>query len=95
VHDNWADDAGRAVALPHVRAEFVKSRIACQVRMRFAGIDRPRSDHLVANLVLTRPVRNERFVRVDYVPPYYNVHRVRLLRPEDVDAELRSWLAEA
>ena len=50
---------------------------------------------MVANFVLTRPVRNERFVRVDYVPPYYNVHRVRLLRPEDVDAELRSWLAEA
>jgi endogenous inhibitor of DNA gyrase (YacG/DUF329 family) len=71
------------------------SRIALQARMRFAGIDRPRRSHLVANFVLTRPVESERFARVDYIPPYYYVHRLRLQRPEDVDAELREWLAEA
>ena len=34
-------------------------------RMRFAGIDRPRRDHLVANFVLTRPIRSERLFRVE------------------------------
>ena len=72
-----------------------KSRVACQVRGRFAGIDRPRRDYLVASFLLTRPVRSERLVRVAYIPPYYYVHRLRLRRGEDVDAELRAWLAEA
>jgi Domain of unknown function (DUF5655) len=72
-----------------------KSRVSCQARMRFAGIDRPRRDHLVANFVLTRPIRSERFVRVDHVPPYYYVHRLRLSGVSDVDEEVAAWLAEA
>lgn len=72
-----------------------KSRISLQARMRFAGIDRPRKRHLVANFVLTRPIDSERLARVDYVPPYYYVHRLRLSGPADVDAELEGWLHEA
>jgi hypothetical protein len=45
--------------------------------------------------VLTRPIESPRFTRVEYIPPYYFVHRLRLARAEDVDAELRGWLAEA
>jgi hypothetical protein len=78
-----------------VTVNATKSRIACQVRMRFAGIDRPRRDHLVASFVLTRPIRSERLIRVDHVPPYYYVHRLRLRRESDVDDELKGWLAEA
>jgi hypothetical protein len=78
-----------------VTVNATKSRIAFQARMRFAGIDLPRRDHLVASFLLTRPVRSERLTRVDYIPPYYYVHRLRLERPEDVDDELRGWLAEA
>ena len=78
-----------------VTVNATKSRIAIQVRGRFAGIERPRKRYLVATFVLTRPIDSPRFTRVEYVPPYYFVHRLRLARAEDIDAELRGWLAEA
>ena len=78
-----------------VTVNATKSRISLQARMRFAGIDLPRRRHLVANFVLTRPIESPRLMRVDHVPPYYYVHRLRLGEPADVDAELRGWLAEA
>jgi hypothetical protein len=78
-----------------VTVNATRSRVTFQTRIRFAGIDAPRGDHLLANFVLTRPVRDPRIARVEHVPPYYYVHRVRLARPEDVDGDLRAWLAEA
>ncbi len=72
-----------------------QTRIALQARARFAGIERPRRDHLVATFVLTEPVRSPRLARVEYVPPYLYVHRLRLRAPADVDAELEGWLARA
>jgi hypothetical protein len=78
-----------------VTVNATTSRVTLQARMRFAGIDRPRKQFLVANFVLTRPVGSPRLSRVEYVPPYYYVHRLRLAAPEDVDAELEGWLAEA
>jgi Domain of unknown function (DUF5655) len=78
-----------------VTVNATKSRIALQARMRFAGIQRPRRRYLLANFVLTRPVESPRLARVEFVPPYYYVHKLRLSGPEDVDAELRGWLAEA
>jgi hypothetical protein len=78
-----------------VAVNATKSRVTLQARARFAGIDSPRRDHLVANFVLTTPVQSARLTRVDYVPPYYYVHRLRLREPADIDAELRRWLAQA
>ena len=78
-----------------VTVNATASRVTFQVDTRFAGIDRPRGENLVANFVLTRPVQSARLSRVEHIPPYYYVHRLRLRRPEDVDAELRGWLAEA
>lgn len=78
-----------------VTVNATKSRIALQVRMRFAGIDRPRRHYLLANFVLTRPIESPRLERVEYVPPYYYVHRLRLTDPADIDPELTAWLAEA
>jgi hypothetical protein len=72
-----------------------KSRVTLQARMRFAGVERPRKDHLVAHLVLTTPIRSARFTRVEYLAPYYYVHRLRLRGPEDIDDELKHWLAQA
>src|SRR5919108_6010976 len=103
-HFAGADPALRAVfdtllaaarASGPVTVNATKTRITFQARMRFAGIDRPRRDHLLANFVLTRPVRSERLRRVEHVPPYYYVHRLPLRRVEDVDDEVRGWLAEA
>jgi hypothetical protein len=78
-----------------VTVNVTRSRVALQVRGRFAGIDRPRKDHLLANFLHTTPVHSARLTRVDYVPPYYYVHRLRLREPADVDPELAGWLAEA
>ena len=77
-----------------VTVNVTKSRIALQVRMRFAAILRPRKRFLAAHVVLTRPIASPRLT-VEYLPPYYYVHRLRLGAPEDIDAELQGWLAEA
>jgi hypothetical protein len=78
-----------------VTINATRSRVTLQVRFRFAGIDRPRRHFLRANFVLTRPLESPRFTRVEHVPPYYYVHRLRLATPADVDPELEAWLAEA
>ncbi len=78
-----------------VTVNATRSRITFQTRMRFGGVDKPRRDHLQANFVLTRAIRHERIRRVDHVPPYYYVHRLRLQAPEEVDGEVETWLAEA
>lgn len=77
-----------------VTVNVTKSRATLQARMRFAGIERPRKAHLVAHLVLTRPLESPR-LRVEPLAPYYHVHWLRLREPADVDAELTAWLAEA
>jgi hypothetical protein len=77
-----------------VTVNATKSRIALQVRMRFAAIQRPRKRFLAAHLVLTRPIESPRLA-VEHLPPYYYVHRLRLTVPADIDGELRGWLAEA
>jgi uncharacterized protein DUF5655 len=76
-----------------VTINATKSRITLQARMRFAGVE-PRRDHLRAHLVLTRPIDAERLA-IEHLPPRYYLHRLQLERPEDVDGELRAWLAEA
>jgi uncharacterized protein DUF5655 len=78
-----------------VTVNVTKSRVALQVRGRFAGVDRPRRDHLLANFLLTAPVRSPRLRRVEYIAPYYYVHRLRLRTPGDVDDELAAWLADS
>jgi uncharacterized protein DUF5655 len=77
-----------------VTVNATKSRVSFQVRMRFAGIEKPRRGHLNATFVLTRQVHSER-LKVEAIPPYYYAHRVVLRTVSDVDDELRGWLAEA
>jgi hypothetical protein len=71
-----------------------KSRISFQARMRFAAVE-PRRRHLNVHVVLTRPLASERFTRVEFLAPYYHVHNFRLESPDEVDDELKAWLAEA
>jgi hypothetical protein len=77
-----------------VEVDPTVSRIALLAAIRFAAVQRPRGRHLDAHLVLTRPVRSPR-LKVEFLAPYYYLHRVRLRTPADVDDELRGWLAEA
>jgi hypothetical protein len=71
-----------------------KTRVALQVRMSFAAFT-PRRRWLDGHVVLARALRAERFHKVETYSPRNHVHAFRLTRPEDVDAEVEAWLAEA
>ena len=77
-----------------VTVNATKSRITFQARMRFAAVERPRRTHLNAHFVLTRRIESDR-LRVEFIAPRYYVHRLVLRVPEDIDAEVCWWLAEA
>jgi hypothetical protein len=70
------------------------TRIALQVRMSFAAFV-ARRHRLDGHVVLARRLDHPRFLRVEEYSPRNVLHAFRLLGPEDVDADVRSWLAEA
>jgi hypothetical protein len=76
-----------------VTINATKSRITLQVRMRFAAVE-PRRDRLRAHLVLKREIEHERLT-VEHLEPDYYLHRFTLTTPDDVDDELKAWVAEA
>ena len=71
-----------------------KTRIALQVRMSFAAFTL-RRHWLDGHVVLARRRPSPRFRRIDTISPRNHVHVFRLQSPEEVDAEVESWLAEA
>jgi hypothetical protein len=81
-------------ALGPVRILPEKTRIAFQVRMSFAQIT-PRRRWLDGHVVLARRREHPRFLKVQTISPRNHVHVFRLTAPEQIDAEFRSWLAEA
>lgn len=70
------------------------TRIALQVRMSFAAFA-ARRHWLDGHVVLARRVEHPRFRRIEEYSPRNVLHAFRLLGPDDVDAEVRGWLAEA
>ena len=82
------DDIGPVRVLPE------KTRIAFQVRMSFAQLT-PRRGWIDGHVVLARRLERPRFRSVETFSPRNHLHTFRLARPDDVDAELRAWLAEA
>ena len=104
-------DAHFAGAQPQVRVvfdrilEFVtslgpvtvlpeKTRIALHVRMSFAAFT-PRRHWLSGHLVLARRVESPRFVKIETYSPRNVVHAFRFTSPEEIDDEVKTWLAEA
>ena len=81
-------------AIGPVRVLPEKTRIAFQVRMSFAQVT-PRTKWLDGHLVLARPLEHPRFRRLETISPRNHVHFFRLTRPEEIDAQFRTWLAEA
>lgn len=96
---------------PHVRSTFdrilgvvqaigpvevlpERSRIALHVRMSFAAFS-PRKRWLTGHVVLARRLESPRFVRIETYSPRNVLHEFRLSDPEEVDAEVESWLREA
>ena len=84
--------AARAIGPVTVLPE--KTRIALQVRMSFAAL-MPRQRWLDGHVVLARRRDSPRFRRIDTYSPRNVVHLFRLAGPDEVDDEVRSWLAEA
>jgi len=71
-----------------------KTRIAFHVRMSFAQVT-PRRSWLDGHVVLARRIENPRFRSIQTFSPRNHLHVFRLEKPSDVDAEFKSWLAEA
>ena len=71
-----------------------KSRIALQVRMRFAAL-MPLKHALKGHLVLARRHDSPRFERVETYSQRNHVHVFRLVSEGDFDKELCSLIAEA
>ena len=71
-----------------------KTRIAFQVRMSFAAFTL-RKRWVDGHVVLARRLESPRFRRIEYISPRNQVHVFRLHQPEEVDAEVEAWLAEA
>src|SRR3954470_7330736 len=82
------EDIGPVLVLPE------KTRIAFQVRMSFAQLT-PRQGWIDGHVVLARRLEHPRFRKIESFSPRNHMHVFRLTRLQDVDAELREWLAEA
>ena len=71
-----------------------RTRIALHVRMSFAAFT-PRVRSLDGHLVLAREVPSPRWTRIETYSAHNVLHAFRLTSAEEVDEELRGWLAEA
>src|SRR5215472_15450354 len=71
-----------------------KTRIAFQVRMSFAAI-RLKQRWIAGHVVLARRVESSRFRRIETISPRNHIHSFRLSTPDELDAELIAWIAEA
>ena len=82
----------RLRAIGPVRVEPQKTRIVFTVRMRFVAVT-PRRSSLPGHLLLTRRVPSPR-LRPEGVGGLV-LHRFRLERIDDLDAEFDGWLRES
>lgn len=71
-----------------------RSRIALQVRMRFAALT-PQVAALRGHLVLARRIESPRFVKVESLSPRSHLHVFRLTSEDQLDGPFRALVAEA
>jgi hypothetical protein len=77
-----------------VRLQPYRDHVAFMVRVRFAGAT-PRARWLDLGFWLTRRVESPRFHRIETLYPGVHVHRLRVTRPDQLDAELGRWIRES
>jgi hypothetical protein len=77
-----------------VRVIPQKSRIAFQVRMRFAAVT-PQKTALKGHLVLADRHESPCFVKIETLGPRSHLHVFRLETPKDLGRELRRFLRES
>lgn len=82
------EEIGPVTVLPQ------KTRIAFQVRMSFAQVT-PRRSGLDGHFVLARRVDDPRFLAVETFSPRNHLHRFRIERLEEIDAQMKEWMREA
>ncbi|MFQ5708381.1 MAG: DUF5655 domain-containing protein [bacterium] len=68
-----------------------KTRIGFQVRMIFAAINRMGSDFIDGHLILARRCESKRFYKIELD----TVHRFKIRRAEEIDAEFTELMQEA
>lgn len=78
-----------------VKVAPAKTRIGFQVRMIFAAVNKLNDQGLHAHVVLTRRLKNPRFIRIDTMTPKCYVHHFRIEALSELDDEVRGWLQEA
>ena len=71
-----------------------RSKVAFQVRVRFAGCT-PRRSYLVCGFWLKRRIESPRFRNVLQPMPNDYIYEVRIDSKKDFDAEFKSWILEA
>ncbi len=79
---------------PGVRTVPVKTHIAFMVRVRFAGATVQRRG-IRGGFWLKRSIDSPRFVKVEFILPDNYIYSFRVRSPDDLDEEVRRWLAEA
>jgi hypothetical protein len=77
-----------------VKIVAYKDRIAFMVRVRFAGAT-PRSGWLDVSMWLPERVASSRWHRIETISPIATVHVLRISAADQLDDEIRSWLALA
>jgi Domain of unknown function (DUF5655) len=83
-----AERCGPVTVLPE------KTRIALATRMSFAAL-MPRRRWVDGHVVLARRLEDPRFTRIETFSPRNHLHAFRLVRVEEVDAQVEAWLREA
>lgn len=84
-----------AAGIGPFRIEVLKTRISFVTRTRFASVIRLRRDGLVIGLWLKRRVESKRFSRVEHLERDDWIYELAVRSEDDLDDELRGWLAEA
>jgi hypothetical protein len=77
-----------------VRVIPQRSRVAFQVRVRFAGCY-PRKSHLLCGIALPRRLKNPRFVKITQYTPHFIGHEFRVSSEDELDGEVQAWLHES
>ena len=72
-----------------------KTRIAFLGLVRFAGITSLSEKGMTCSFSMPRAIRSPRFAKVEEVAPGWWVHRLRIVRPGQLDGQVQAWLRES
>jgi hypothetical protein len=73
-----------------------RTRVAFMVRVRFAGVDQLTERSMAAHFGLPYALpAHPRVRKIDYYPPSWYVHTLRVTSVDELDDELRGWLCES